>query len=158
MKHLIKDNQIIQSVMSIPSIFTRPSGEIFWGGYSERTELHYLDGWRDEILPEYNTATQSLGERYYDQAIDKVTYRVVEKEIPALATLKELKVAELKEIANNLLKITDWVVIRKYERNIEIPLDVQNNRQSIIDRCNLKEAAILYLTDETSVITFDISL
>lgn len=75
MKHLIKNNQILLS--GIPAYFTRENGEGFWGGYDLRTDLHYLDGWRDEIIPEFDDVLQTLGSPYYDPASDKVKYPVV---------------------------------------------------------------------------------
>jgi hypothetical protein len=75
MKHLIKDNQIVQS--GIPSHFTRESGEAFWGGYENMTEIHYEDGWRDEVLPEYDGKTHYLAAANYDQENDVVTYEVL---------------------------------------------------------------------------------
>ncbi|MDP3643081.1 MAG: hypothetical protein Q8S54_07810 [Bacteroidota bacterium] len=74
MKHLIKDNQILQS--GIPSHFTRESGEAFWGGYENMTEIHYEDGWRDEVIPTYNPKIQYLGSLYFDEVNDVVTYNV----------------------------------------------------------------------------------
>lgn len=75
MKHLIKDNLIIQS--GIPSHFTRENGEGFWGGYENRTDIHYEDGWRDEVIPEYNPMSSFLGEPYFDVQAGVVTYPVI---------------------------------------------------------------------------------
>lgn len=79
MKHLIKDNQIVQSGMV--SVFTRENGQAFWGGYENMSELHYEDGWRDEIIPEFNPARQNLENMRYDPQIDMVVYDVVDKVI-----------------------------------------------------------------------------
>jgi len=76
MKHLIKNNQIVQS--GIPGTFTRENGEGFWGGYENRTDIHFEDGWRDEVVPQYNPVKQRLGERYYDVENDVVTYPVID--------------------------------------------------------------------------------
>ncbi|MBA4411137.1 MAG: hypothetical protein C0397_17180 [Odoribacter sp.] len=74
MKHLIKDNEIVLS--GIPSHFIRESGEGFWGGYENMTGIHFEDGWRDEVIPEYNPKTQYLGSAYFDEINDVVTYEV----------------------------------------------------------------------------------
>lgn len=76
-KHRVVNGEIVQS--GLPEVFTRPNGELFLGGYSTRTDLHYEDGWRDEVLPEYNPDVQKLGERYYDSDKDIVTYQVINK-------------------------------------------------------------------------------
>lgn len=76
MKHLIIDNQIIQS--GLPSQFERPNGELFCGGYENMTELHYEDGWRDEVVPEYDPKLQYVADRYYDEFDDVVTYTILD--------------------------------------------------------------------------------
>lgn len=73
MKHLVRNNEIIMS--GIPSVFTRENGEFFYGGYENMTDLHYADGWRDEVIPEdYNPSTQYLTDMHYDEFDDVVTY------------------------------------------------------------------------------------
>lgn len=94
MKHLVKDGKIIQS--GIPSNFRRESGQEFWGGYENMTDLHWLDGWRDEIVPNYNPTIQILGEPYYDQTNDVVTYHVVDKEFD-LASILQNRLLEFEE-------------------------------------------------------------
>lgn len=60
--------------------------------------------------------------------------------------LKSQWVAEIKAAANSQLAATDWMVIRKAERNVDIPADVVAERAQIIADCNSKEAAILAST------------
>jgi hypothetical protein len=56
--------------------------------------------------------------------------------------LKTLWVAQTKDTANKLLAQTDWMVIRKAERGIDIPDDVAQARAKIVADCATKEAAI----------------
>lgn len=72
MKHLIKNGRIVKS--GIPQKFTRDNGELFLGGYQYRTDIHYEDGWRDEIFPPFDPTKEALGEAYYDASTDQVTY------------------------------------------------------------------------------------
>jgi hypothetical protein len=41
-------------------------------------ELHFEDGWRDEVLPDYNPELQYLGDRFYDIENDVVIFVVVD--------------------------------------------------------------------------------
>ncbi len=59
-----------------------------------------------------------------------------------LAELKQQAIASVKASANQQLQQTDWTVIRKAERNIDIPSDIASNRQAIVASCNVKELAI----------------
>jgi hypothetical protein len=68
--------------------------------------------------------------------------------------LKSQCIAQNKATANSQLAATDWMVIRKAERNIDIPADVAAARAAIISECATKEAAILAATtiDELIVV------
>lgn len=83
MKYLIKDNQIVRS--GIPDIYTRDNGQVFYGGYKGMTDIHYEDGWRDEVMPDYDPLVKTLGERYYDATLDKVTWTLVDRVIDLAA-------------------------------------------------------------------------
>jgi hypothetical protein len=60
--------------------------------------------------------------------------------------LKSQWIAQAKATANSQLASTDWLVIRKAERNVDIPSDVVAARAKIIDDCTAKEAAITAAT------------
>ena len=60
--------------------------------------------------------------------------------------LKSQWIAQSKLAANSLLAATDWMVIRKAERNVDIPADVVAERAKIISDCTAKEAAIIAAT------------
>ena len=60
--------------------------------------------------------------------------------------LKSQWIAQVKASANSLLASTDWMVIRKAERDVAIPSDVVTARAAIIADCTAKEAAITAVT------------
>lgn len=60
--------------------------------------------------------------------------------------LKSQAIAQAKATANSQLASTDWMVIRKAERGVEIPTDVAQERAKIIADCTAKEAAITACT------------
>ena len=66
--------------------------------------------------------------------------------------LKSNWIAQVKVAANSQLAGTDWMVIRKIERNIDIPADVATKRQAIITECARLEAAIQVSPDVESFI------
>lgn len=63
-----------------------------------------------------------------------------------LDQLKVQWVAQTKANANAELSQTDWMVIRKAERNIDIPAEVASARAAVIQAANDKEAAITAAT------------
>lgn len=60
--------------------------------------------------------------------------------------LKSQFIGQAKSVANSLLAATDWMVIRKAERDVAIPSDVVAERAAIIADCTAKEAAIIAAT------------
>ena len=60
--------------------------------------------------------------------------------------LKSQWIAQVKSAANSQLASTDWMVIRKAERDVAIPDAVVAERAQIIADCNAKETAILAAT------------
>lgn len=60
--------------------------------------------------------------------------------------LKSQWIAQNKASANSQLASTDWMVIRKAERDVAIPSDVVTARAKIIADCTAKETAIAAAT------------
>ena len=60
--------------------------------------------------------------------------------------LKSQWIAQTKAAANSELAQTDWMVIRKAERNVEIPGDVMADRAAVVALCAEKEVAIAACT------------
>ena len=56
--------------------------------------------------------------------------------------LKSQWIAQAKQTAGSLLSATDWMVVRKFERNIDIPTAVATKRAAIVAECARLEAAI----------------
>jgi hypothetical protein len=70
-----------------------------------------------------------------------------------LDQLKTQWIAQTKQTANATLAQTDWMVIRKAERNIDIPEDVATARAAAIQEANDKEAAITAATTVEELMT-----
>jgi hypothetical protein len=66
--------------------------------------------------------------------------------------LKSNYIAQFKATANSLLSQTDWMVIRKAERGIEIPADVAAKRTAILAECDRLIAASTAAQDMPSFI------
>ena len=56
--------------------------------------------------------------------------------------LKSQWIAQAKAAAGSALAATDWMVIRKAERGVDVPADVAAERAKIVADCDAKEAAI----------------
>jgi hypothetical protein len=67
--------------------------------------------------------------------------------------LKSQWTATVKDTANKLLSQTDWMVIRKAERNIDIPADAVTYRAAVITECTRLVTAIQDCADVPALIT-----
>ena len=70
-----------------------------------------------------------------------------------LATLKSERTTRVKEQANEQLSKTDWMVIRKAERDVAIPDATVTYRAAVITECARLETAIAGAADVEALIT-----
>ena len=61
--------------------------------------------------------------------------------------LKYTWIAQVKDTAGKMLAQTDWMVIRKAERDVAIPSDVATKRAAIVAECTRLETAITGAAD-----------
>jgi hypothetical protein len=74
--------------------------------------------------------------------------------------LKSHWIAKVKHNTNMTLAQTDWYVIRKAERNVDIPADVATYRAAVIAWANSTEASITAVTtvEELKAINLGVSI
>jgi len=83
------------------------------------------------------------GSPLYKQVYDKATESMVDTtEQVVTKGLKSQFVAQVKDTAGKLLNATDWYVIRKAERSIDIPSEIALKRTQIITESNRLETDI----------------
>jgi hypothetical protein len=92
---------------------------------------------RDPAVREALGVVEVADEPWYDQRF----YWGVDNP-KDLDQLKAQWIAQTKQNANAALAQTDWMVIRKAERGVDIPADVAAARAAAIQEANDKEAAI----------------
>ncbi len=61
--------------------------------------------------------------------------------------LKYTWIAQVKDTAGKMLAQTDWMVTRKFERDVDIPADVVTKRAAIVAECTRLETAITAAAD-----------
>jgi len=69
-----------------------------------------------------------------------------------LVGLKSQFVTQIKDTAGKLLSQTDWYIIRKAERNVEIPTEIALKRTQIVTESNRLETDINATTSVESLI------
>jgi len=92
----------------------------------------------------YNVSEESTS---FDQTekIVKVTYTSEPKQLDDIDDVKGLKTQwtnQISSIANLMLAQTDWMLVRKIERNVDVPAETTAYRAAIVAECNRIVTAI----------------
>jgi hypothetical protein len=173
MKALVKNNQI-KLYDQLPSTWNGVNGYII--NFKQSTEeVLEQNGFYNVVKPSYNPLTQTKGELYFDEANSIVTYDVtdinfdqnidiLDEEDNVIGTeklykidhIKASKIFEIKSKAKELLQPTDWQVIRKVERNINIDTDVATERVNILNEADRLEAEVNSFTTYLEVLQYKI--
>jgi hypothetical protein len=122
-----------------------------------RKANHASFGFYDVVKPSYDSISQRLGSIEWDADNSVFTYPVVDIDFSSNYDIDELKSDKKKAVneeAGRLLKPTDWYVIRKSERNVDIPSDIVTERADIITKANGFITDIDALTTVVSVLRF----
>ena len=94
------------------------------------------------------------GNQVYVQVWDEDTNRMVNTSEKVINQgLKTVMTSQVKDTANKLLASTDWMVIRKYERDVAIPNATATYRAAVITECARLETAIANAADVDALAT-----
>jgi hypothetical protein len=93
------------------------------------------------------------GTPLYKQVYDKVTESMVDTtEQVVTKGLKSNFIAQVKDTAGKLLAQTDWYVVRKAERNVDIPANIVTKRATVVTEADRLETAISNVTTVEALI------
>lgn len=79
---------------------------------------------------------------YWDTNLPKALEDKLEENGSTTKGLKSQFIAQVKDTAGKLLAQTDWYVIRKIERNVDIPSEIALKRTQIVTEANRLETDI----------------
>ena len=114
-------------------------------------------GFFDVVMPTYDSVTQQISNLHFDGSV--FTYDVTDKEFGQdLDTYKANKIQEVKKKAGDLLKATDWYVIRNADISAGIPENIATERADIRDKADAAEVEIDNLTTIAEVLKYNIVL
>ena len=158
---LITQNNEISEIGELQKLFpNEPNPTASYASQNGAKEI--IDG-NQEDQRFYNVvfASYSVGETYVTRnyvntpkALEDVTETPVGATEPVTINgLKSNYIAQFKQTANSLLAQTDWMVIRKAERNVAIPTDVATKRAAIFAECDRLTAAVTAAADMPAFIT-----
>jgi hypothetical protein len=150
---LIQDSQITQ-VGELTALFPNtsfPAGFNQAEAAAERGALEVIEGERKDerfywvTFSHYEVQGDKAVRVYTNtpKALEDVTETPEGQTEPVTTKgLKSQWIAQAKAAAGSALAATDWMVIRKAERGVDIPAEVAAERAKIISDCTAKEVAI----------------
>lgn len=161
MKARVKNGQV-QVYKSLPSEFTKEDGSVILNFRNANEETLKLAGFYDVVKPSFDKQVQTKGGLYFDADNEIVTYDVTDIDFSQdvdiigedgeptgetekrykIADIKASKLSEIKSKAGQLLQPTDWQVIRKAERDIDIDTSVATERAGILTEADRLEAEV----------------
>jgi hypothetical protein len=114
-------------------------------------------GFFDVVMPTYDSVTQQISNLHFDK--DKFVYDVTDKVFSqTLDEAKDTKKSEVKKKAGDLLKVTDWYVIRNADISAGIPENIATERADIRDKADASELEIDALETIAEVLKYQIVL
>lgn len=174
MKALVKNGKI-KVYNRLPKTWNNPSGQIINFKSSSEETLEQL-GFYNIVEPAFDIETQVKGDIYFDSENKVVTYSIsnidFNREVDAkddddnptgekekfykLEDIKSAKIVAIKNKANQLLSPTDWKIIRKIERNIDVDTITATYRSEVIEEANKLENEVNSLSDYVDILKYDV--
>jgi hypothetical protein len=147
----IQHEGAIKKFTALPKVWTDENG----------THLNITDGssfgFYPVVTPEYNNATQSLGDIEWDADTSVFTCPVIDKVwTQTLDEIKANKITSLKSMYNTELSKTDWYYIRLTALGTEVPQSIIDERAQLNTDCNTHEAAINALKTQAEVAEYQL--
>jgi hypothetical protein len=94
------------------------------------------------------------GNQLYVQVWDEDTKKMVDTSEKLINKgLKSVMTEKVKDITNGLLSKTDWMIIRKVERSVNVPSATETYRTAVLTECGRLETAIGNASDVDALAT-----
>ena len=174
MKAKLIDGNII-TYKHLPNTYTKSNGSVVLNFSKSDTADLEAEGFYDLVKPSYNQLTQIKGGLQWDEENKIFTFPITDKDFDAtydeldedgkptgkklpvydVDVLKTRIIGELKGKAGIFLQPTDWEVIRKAERGIEISTATATERAKVLTECDRKEAEVNALTTYKEVLEYN---
>ena len=169
------ENGQIKIYKSLPSEYTKDDGTVILNFRNADAETIEAEGFYDVVKPSFNPLTQTKSGIQFDSENNVFTSVVTDIDFdqdvdiigedgePTGETEKRFKVSDLKSNiisdlkgdANKRLQPSDWQVVRKFERDIDIDSETQTERSGILTELTRKEAEVNALTDYADLLQYD---
>lgn len=127
----------------------------YMGGFQNSSvEVLEEEGFFDIVNVNIDERIQERGDLYFEN--NQFHYTINEKTwSETLEELKNKKLEDLKYYTRGLLNETDWYYTRKLERDIDIPQDIIDERNLILEQHEVKKNEINALNTKADIIIYE---
>ena len=123
----------IRAALGVVEVADEPTyDQRFWWGVGNPKLL--------DDRPEFKEDGTPLFVQVYDPATESM---VDTAEQVVTKGLKSQWIAQVKDTAGKMLAQTDWMITRKVERGVEVPVEITEKRQAIVSETDRLETAIM---------------
>ena len=105
--------------------------------------------------PTINQRTQQRGDIYFDEAEKKYKYRVTDKSLPSVDSLKQNKLTQLKQQKTRFLEVTNEDVLEHLEAGESVPTEISASRAEIRTQAIEIENEINNITTHDSIYDYN---
>lgn len=106
------------------------------------------------IEPDYDKLIQETGELIFDDIKGIVTRRIIGIKFNHETEVNK-KIDEIQKYIYNLLSITDIYYIRKLERGLDVPTEIQQERTYIHEQCDRMKMEVQSLGRIRNILVYD---
>jgi len=145
---IVKDGAITQTATTVQKLFPNTS-------FPSRPNTEFLteNNVKDVVNAEQKDRVYYFVSPGNIELVDGVPTQKYTNTAKDLAELKTAMTNKVKINAGQLLSHTDWMVIRKYERDVAIPSATVTYRAAVITECTRLESAIAGAGDVDALAT-----
>ena len=123
---------------------------------SQKQDLGIYDvAYANRLNDRFYTVSENAPTFDAAEKIVKVTFTSVPKELEDNGEVKGLKsqfIDQVKDTANKTLAQTDWMLVRKIERSVNVPAEVATARAAVVTSTGEKVTAITAVTNVEELI------
>ena len=146
----IEINGQIKTYTTIPESY----GNVL-GGFNLLSDNELKNyGFYDIITPEYDIRIEGVGELYFNKENEVFTQDVTDLPFnESLTEMKNTSINQFKNSVNQELKITDWYITRKSEKDTDIPSAISTHRDAVRSKQDSMCTAITNASDTPALET-----
>lgn len=121
--------------------------------------VHEANGFYNVVKPAFNNKTQEKSAIYFNEELNVFTYDVTDKVFTDedVVNIKLTLKSDTRRKCGELLKDSDWKVIRQIERGVDMSDEDKQKRLDILDECSRIEDSIDELDNYIDLLNLNVS-